>query len=216
MLFTILVCLTLQEILHYCIKMDQNFTERQIQIFNASIKLIGIGGIQTLTTKNLAAAVGISEAAIYRHFSGKIEILKGVLVYLRAGIIRRLRNIANDNISASEKIRKIILDQSKAFSDRPEIVVVLLSEGLYQNEKELSDLIFSIMQQSASIYQAIIKEGQASGEIRPDIDSRQITSIIMGTLRFNVIQWHLSGFSINLTEKNSQLYDAVSKMILNK
>ena len=202
--------------LHNSNKMDPNFTERQVQIFNAAIKLIGAGGIQTLTTKHLSAAVGISEAAIYRHFSGKTEILRGVLVYLRAGIIRRLKTIANDNIPASEKIKRIILDQSKAFSDRPEIVVVLLSEGLYQNEKELSDLIFSIMQQSASIYQAIIKEGQSSGEIRNDIDSRQITSIIMGTLRFNVIQWHLSGFSINLTEKNSQLYDAVSRLMLNK
>lgn len=49
--------------------MRDQFTERQIQIFNASIKLIGKGGIQTLTTKNLANEIGISKTALYRHFN---------------------------------------------------------------------------------------------------------------------------------------------------
>jgi TetR/AcrR family transcriptional regulator, fatty acid metabolism regulator protein len=196
--------------------MRNQFTERQIQIFNASIKLIGNGGIQTLTTKNLANEIGISEPAIYRHFSSKVDILKGLLAYLKITILNRLKRVSNEKISPIKKIEKIILEQSKVFSDRPEIVVVLLSEGLYQNEKELSDIVYSIMQESAAFYKAIIEEGQEKGEIRSDIDSKQLTFIIMGTLRFNVIQWHLSGFSINLKERCSQLFEIICKLILNK
>ena len=196
--------------------MKPQFTERQLQIFNASIKLIGKGGIQNLTTKNLAKEIGISEAAIYRHFSSKVEILKGLLAFLKAGIIKRLTKISGEKISSIEKIKKIIIDQSRAFTIRPEIVVVLLSEGLYQNEKELSDIVFSIMQESASIYQAIIEEGQEKGEIKPDIDGRQLTFVIMGTLRFNVIQWHLSGYSIDLNERCIQLSEMIVKTFLNK
>lgn len=191
------------------------FSERQIQIFNASIKLIGEGGIQTLTTKNLAKEIGISEAAIYRHFSSKVEILKGLLAYLKIGTVKRLKRVLNEKISPIEKIKKIIFEQSKAFSDRPEIVVVLLSEGLYQNVKELSEIVYSLMMESASVYRTIIEEGQKSGEIKSDIDSEQLTYIIMGTLRFNVIQWYLSGFSINLNDRCSKLSDSISKMILN-
>lgn len=194
--------------------MEIQFSERQIQIFNASIKLIGKGGIQLLTTKNLAKEIELSEAAIYKHFKSKVEILKGLLVYLKVPIINRFERISKENKSALEKLKQLFNEQSQAFTERPEIVIVLLSEGLYQNEKELSDIVFSIMQESAVYYQLIIEEGRRSGEIRSDIDSKQLSFIIMGSLRFNVIQWHLSGFSMNLTENNFRLFDEIYKLIV--
>lgn len=194
--------------------MEIQFSERQIQIFNASIKLIGKGGIQLLTTKNLAKEIGLSEAAIYKHFKSKVEILKGLLVYLKVPIINRFERISKENKSALEKLKQLFNEQSQAFTERPEIVIVLLSEGLYQNEKELSDIVFSIMQESAVYYQLIIEEGQRSGEIRSDIDCKQLSFIIMGSLRFNVIQWYLSGFSMNLTENNFKLFDEIYKLIV--
>ncbi len=57
----------------------KKFTERQQQIVETAIKLIADKGIQNLTTKNLAEEIGISEPAIYRHFSNKLEILKAVI-----------------------------------------------------------------------------------------------------------------------------------------
>ena len=53
-----------------------NFTERQIEIIDASKDLIGRKGIQNLTIKNLAKKMSFSEPALYRHFKDKTEILK--------------------------------------------------------------------------------------------------------------------------------------------
>lgn len=196
--------------------MNQQYSERQIQIFNASIKLIGLGGIQVLTTKNLASEIGISEAAIYRHFVSKVAILKGLLLFLKTPIIKNLEKIAKSKKSPVEKLKQIFVEQSQSFIERPEIVIVLLSEGLYQNEKELSEIVFSIMQESAIFYQLIIEDGQKSGIIKKEINSKQLTSIIMGSLRFNVIQWHLSGFKMNLPENHNNLFNAISELIINK
>jgi hypothetical protein len=57
-----------------------------------------------------------------------------------------------------------------------------------------------------------IEERQKLGEFKKDIDSKQLTSIIMDSLQFNLIQWHLSCFSMNL----SKLFDVICKLILNK
>ncbi|MBN1948990.1 MAG: helix-turn-helix transcriptional regulator, partial [Candidatus Cloacimonetes bacterium] len=57
----------------------EKLSERQQQIVNTAIRIIAGQGIQHLTTKNLAGAIGISEAALYRHFSSKHEILLAVL-----------------------------------------------------------------------------------------------------------------------------------------
>jgi AcrR family transcriptional regulator len=196
--------------------MEQEFSERQIQIFNASIKIIGKGGIQLLTTKNLAVEIGLSEAAIYKHFTSKVDILKGLLSFLKTPIIKRLEKIAKSKKAPTEKLKQLFIEHSKAFTERPEIAVVLLSEGLYQYEKELSDIVFALMQESTVLYQMIIDEGQQTGEIKKNIDSKQLTFIIMGSLRFNVIQWHLSGFKMNLSQNHSKLFDTISDLILNK
>lgn len=184
---------------------ETQYSERQVQIINAAIKLMGEGGIQLLTTKNLAREVGVTEPALYRHFSNKVDILQQVLSYLRLRIVQRLKSITSSELSPSQKLRELVNKQFAAFTNRPEIVVVLLSEGLYQNNKELSSLVFSIMQESSSFYLQIIKDGQGSGEFRSDVPAERIAFMIMGSMRFCVIQWHLSGNSYDLVPKGEEL-----------
>jgi TetR/AcrR family fatty acid metabolism transcriptional regulator len=59
----------------------KDFTERQIEIMEAATLRIDKFGIQELTIKNLAADLRLSEAALYRHFKSKNEILLGLLTY---------------------------------------------------------------------------------------------------------------------------------------
>lgn len=50
-------------------------SERQNQIISETIRLIHTKGIQGLTIKNISNGIGVTEAAIYRHFKSKDEIL---------------------------------------------------------------------------------------------------------------------------------------------
>ena len=69
-----------------------NFSERQIQIIEAATKRIDKYGIQELTTKNLAADIGLSEAALYRHFKSKNDILLGMLSYFIIGMKEKINS----------------------------------------------------------------------------------------------------------------------------
>jgi len=48
--------------------MNNKLSSRQSEIINTAIKLIGEGGIQALTIKNISSEIGIAESALYRHF----------------------------------------------------------------------------------------------------------------------------------------------------
>lgn len=54
-------------------------TVRQQEIIDAALALIAEQGIQNLTIKNIAAALKITEPAIYRHFDSKFAILDALL-----------------------------------------------------------------------------------------------------------------------------------------
>jgi len=192
---------------------DVLFSDRQIQIVNAAIKLIGTGGIQMLTTKNLAQEVGVTEPALYRHFSDKVDILHHVLTYLKGRIVGRLALVTGSQKCATEKLHDLVTGQFEAFMRRPEVVVVLLSEGLYQNNAALSAEVQAIMKDSSVYYTGVIVQGQAAGEFRSDIPAERLAFMIMGSMRFCVIPWHLSGRNYDLKPKGEELLATFALMM---
>jgi AcrR family transcriptional regulator len=193
--------------------MNNKLSSRQSEIINTAIKLIGEGGIQALTIKNISSEIGIAESALYRHFKSKIEVLSTLLDFLGVIIISHYENVDKLKISPFEKIEKMILGQLKIFAENPPYAIVILSDGLYKNEKLLYDKIFKIMESAKSTFIKIIDEGKSTGEIRKDITSDQIAFVIMGSVRLTVNQWSLSGFSFDLKERGNILIKTLETLI---
>ena len=193
--------------------MNNKLSSRQSEIINTAIKLIGEGGIQALTIKNISSEIGIAESALYRHFKSKIEVLSTLLDFLGVIIISHYENVDKLKISPFEKIEKMILGQLKIFAENPPYAIVILSDGLYKNEKLLYDKIFKIMESAKSTFIKIIDEGKSTGKIRKDITSEQIAFVIMGSVRLTVNQWSLSGFSFELKERGNILIKTLETLI---
>lgn len=193
--------------------MNTKLSSRQSEIINTSIKLIGEGGIQALTIKNISSEIGIAESALYRHFKSKTEVLSTLLDFLGVIIISHYENVNKLKISSFGKIEKMILGQLKIFAENPPYAIVILSDGLYKNEKLLYAKIFKIMESAKSTFIKIIDEGKSTGEIRKDITSEQIAFVIMGSVRLTVNQWSLSGFSFDLKERGYILIKTLETLI---
>ena len=56
-------------------------TPRQDDIVQAAIALIARRGYKFLTTKNLARELKLTEAALYRHFASKDDMIVKILDY---------------------------------------------------------------------------------------------------------------------------------------
>ena len=63
--------------------MTSAYTKRQLQIIQAAVDLIAVGGISALTMKRIAAEIKVTEPAIYRHFRSKKDILQGVVKLIK-------------------------------------------------------------------------------------------------------------------------------------
>ena len=193
--------------------MIDNLSKRQEEIINTAIKLIGEGGIQALTIKNLSAEIGIAESALYRHFKSKTEVLNALLDFLGSFIISHYEKVKTLEVSSFEKIETMISGQLKLFAENPPYAFVILSDGLYKNETVLYIKIFKIMERAKSIFINIIDEGKSSGEIRKDVPSEQLAFIILGSIRLTVTQWSLSGFSFDLRKRGNILIKTLETLI---
>lgn len=184
-----------------------DFSERQIEIMETATKRIYQFGIQELTIKNLAADLNLSEAALYRHFKSKNEILLGLLSYFIYDMKRRLEPIIeNTEKDPSMLLREIFDSQLKSFAERPAIVSVIFSEGIFQFNKELSTKVSMMMEIMQMNISTIVKKGQNEKKFGKILGAEAITTIIMGSMRMVVLKWKLSGNRSNLiTDGNAVL-----------
>jgi len=193
---------------------DKDFTERQIEIMEAATLRIDKFGIQELTIKNLASDLSLSEAALYRHFKSKNEILLGLLTYFILEMNERLALIIEDNEEQpSELLKNIFVSQLNTFVQKPAIVSVIFSEGIFQFNKELSDKVSTMMAVMQKNINALIIRGQNEGVFGKLLGADTITTIIMGSMRMVVLKWKLSGNKSNLVSDGKNVLNGLLKML---
>lgn len=193
---------------------NTKFSDRQIEIIEAATKRIDEHGIQDLTIKTLAADLNLSEAALYRHFKSKNEILLGLLTYFIDEMKVRLALIlTNKDISASELLIALFDSQLKTFAAKPSIVSVIFSENIFQFNKELSSTVSSMMELMQNHIESIVKKGQSDGSFSKIVGVSTTTTIIMGGMRITVLKWKLSGHKSDLIKDGNKVLNGILKML---
>jgi AcrR family transcriptional regulator len=190
-----------------------NLSKRQIEIIEAATILIGEKGIQNLTTKNLAAKMGFSEPALYRHFKGKTEILKCVLIYYKEKMGEGLKRVLQSDLNGLEKIKGMIDFQFSHFAKYPAVVMVIFAETSFQYDSVLSQVVAEIMVQKRATVTNMISSGQKDGTIRKDIEANQLATIVMGSMRFTLLGWRLSDFDFNLVDEGEKLWGTINVLV---
>lgn len=196
---------------------NNKFSERQIEIIEAATKRIDEHGIQDLTIKTLAADLNLSEAALYRHFKSKNEILLGLLTYFIQEMKERLDAIlSNKDRSPSELLKDLFDSQLKTFVQKPSVVSVIFSESIFQFNKELSSTVSSMMELMQSHIESIVKKGQTNGSFSKIVGVSTTTTIIMGGMRITVLKWKLSGHKSDLIRDGNKVLSGILKMLETK
>ena len=188
-------------------------TERQQEILGHAIDLISEKGIQGFTMKNLSKRLGISEPAIYRHYDNKIDILVSLLDYFTTSTSGIFSDQKLNHLTAVERLKMIFIKHFEALEHTPALVAVIFSEEIFRNEAILSNKVKLVMERNAASIAAIIEEGKQKGELNTAIDTQQLTTIFMGSLRLLVKRWQMCNFDFNLKSEGDALFETLTKLV---
>ncbi len=194
-------------------EMSGTQTDRQREIADAALDLIHEKGIQGLTIKNLAARIGVTEPAIYRHYENKIHILTTILEVFRTNTIRIFESGLNENSHTLDKIERLFGSHFRYIAGKPSVASVIFSEEIFKNEPELIRSINDVIGHNQEMLVAMIRNGQQKGELRKDLPAEHLALVIMGSLRLFVKKWQLSGFSFDLVREGSALISSIKLLI---
>jgi AcrR family transcriptional regulator len=154
---------------------------RREQIAEAALALVAEQGVGALTARNVAQAVGVTAPALYKHFpGGKADILASVLDLLDDVKSEGIRQALEEPGPALTKLRRcydLHISVVERYRALPNLV---LSDALWRDETHLRDRLLANHQRHQSEVAKIIRQGQAAGEIRADIDADQIFVQFLG------------------------------------
>ena len=81
---------------------------RKDQILQALARMLESAPGERITTAALAKEVGVSEAALYRHFPSKARMFEGLIKFIEDTLFLRISKILNEENSAEIRCQKIL------------------------------------------------------------------------------------------------------------
>ena len=153
--------------------------ERRAEIAAVALKIVGEYGVQGATVARIADAVGVSGPALYKHFSGRTEIIEAAMDLLLARVVGWLDSSKNPN--AFERLRELGTGHASTIAADYEGVVAPLFEFAAAGPRShLSGQLAQRQRTALGRFVAIIEEGQAQGTIRSGIDVQVVAWSLMG------------------------------------
>lgn len=188
------------------VKRNMNKDSRQQQIINAARKLIFKYGSGHLTIRNIAKEVGISEAAIYRHFPSKKSIMSLMADHIAdnfLGDINKAMVIANSRL---ETLDLTMRNHLSAIEQRRGLSFRVIAEIITLGDKQLNKKVAEIIDNYINTLQDLLSQGASFGEIREDVDLHMAAQLLFGMIQGLVTIWTLSNRNFDLVGRYEELW----------
>ena len=184
-----------------------DLSKRQKEIIEAAICLIAKNGIEGLTTKALSAAVGISEPALYRHFSNKSEIVQAVIGCFDDDV----ENLKNTQ-RGWQSIKAFFAHRIEQVRREPALANIIYSEELFIHNADYAGLMKEMMHRHRDMIMENIVIASKNGVIRSDIAPEMVFRMLAGSLRLLIKQYGISGNAFDLCSETTILFDTWDKL----
>ena len=88
-------------------RVTQKHSRRQ-QILESLAQMLELSPGERITTAGLAKQVGVSEAALYRHFPSKAKMFEGLIEFVEDTIFSRVNAIISEETLAVVRLERIL------------------------------------------------------------------------------------------------------------
>jgi len=186
---------------------------RKKQIMDAARKLIMRAGSEHVTVRNMAKEVGISEAAFYRLFKIKTEILSFLADSVADGLLHDIDTAGSVGFTSLDIVDEILRTHLSRIEQRRGLSFLVLAEIISFGDKSLNKKVSDNIQIYVDRLRLLLADGVRAGLIRQDVDLEAAALLLFGMIQGLVNIWALSGFKFDLAEKYSELWKVYKRSL---
>jgi len=182
------------------------------QIIDAAIIVIAENGYHQSQVSKIAKQAGVADGTIYLYFKNKEDILISVFEEKMEVFADNLKEILKEDISASEKLYKMIENHFKVLSENHHLATVTQLE-LRQSNLALRIRINAILKNYLVLLDSILKEGIENKEFEYSVDIRLARQMVFGTIDETTTTWVMNEYKYDLVAQTSKVHRLLLKGI---
>jgi len=174
-------------------------TRRQ-QILEALAKMLEDSPGARITTAALAKEVGVSEAALYRHFPSKSKMFEGLIEFIEETIFTRITVILAEEPRAVSRCENILLLVLTFTERNPGITRLMTGDALVGETERLRNRIAQLFERLETQIKQILREAELREGTRPTISLTAAANLLMAFMDGRITQFVRSQFRRSPTE----------------
>ena len=182
--------------------------ERRVQILQALAAMLEQPGVERITTAALAARLGVSEAALYRHFASKAQMFEGLIEFIEHSVFSLVNQIAEreqaSEAGAPSGVRhaaKLVVMLLQFAEKNPGMTRVMVGDALvFENERLQQRMNQFFDKIEATLRQGLRDGALANGSGTPTVDAQVLASALTAFAVGRLHRFARSGFKRAPTE----------------
>ena len=165
--------------------------ERRLQILQTLAAMLEQPGAERVTTAGLAAAIGVSEAALYRHFASKAQMFEGLIDFVDQSTMGLIRQVTDREPPGPQQAARIVALLFQFAEKNPGMSRVMIGDALVLEHERLQERINLLFDKiEAQLRQAL----KTSDSTTPTADAQVTASVLVAFMQGRLQRFARTGF----------------------
>lgn len=177
----------------------QKGTRRQ-QILQALARMLETSPGSRITTAALAAEVGVSEAALYRHFPSKTKMYEGLIEFAEDALFSRIHLIIDDSSDTRGRCYHILTLLLSFAEKNPGITRILTGDALTGETELLHNRVQQLFDRLETQLKQLLRQAEIQEGIRTAQTTTASANLLLAAVEGKIRQFVRSKFTRRPTD----------------
>jgi TetR/AcrR family transcriptional regulator len=160
---------------------------RKLQILQTLATMLEDPKGEKVTTAALAARLGVSEAALYRHFASKAQMFEGLIEFIETTIFGLINEISTRETSGLKQVRSMISMLLEFSQTNKGMTRVLIGDALVNENERLQERMNHLIERIESSLRQSFRVAASENEVAEGFDANARAGLVVA---FVVGRWH--------------------------
>jgi len=167
---------------------------RRDQILHALATMLEQSPGSRITTARLAEQVGVSEAALYRHFPSKARMFEGLIEFIENTLFSRISRIVGEQAASRDKCGKIVLLLLTFTQKNPGITRILTGDALTGETGRLRARVAQLYDRLETQLRQTMRESEIREGLSPKVTASIGANLMLAAAEGRISQFVRSDF----------------------
>lgn len=188
--------------------------DRQEEIIEQTLRLAGEVGPDRTTAAAVAQAVGVTHAAVFRHFPTMSDLWLGVARWLGIRMLTLWDKAARSSNDPVERIRALTGGQLRLIKSTPAVPALLFSRELHSGNEALRRMLSDLVVHLQNHLAEAVRDGQRQGLFRAEADPEEEAFLILSVIQGATVRWMVNSRSFDLLGQGRRMVELALRGLL--